>query len=227
MLDDQLVKIHSNFSILNGVRLLDSLEKNNSRLRELLDPSNKLGSVKVTRKDTAWAKVFGNIRQHASILHTVLQKGWNCTCQSPHPGGLRLQKRTAGEWSSQFNMTFVVPAEALNKVCREVIIRTREIEPEANISHTTFLQSSSVQNQYPHGINNRNFDFKPIPQLDEMQPKVPAPPLRPSLFKSLGNDFKHKDSHKAGEQARSSTSVSSTTETECLTHDVQARYGML
>src|ERR1700728_2732930 len=95
MWSDQLDKVHSNFSI-NGVRLLDSLENNNRRLQELLDPGNKLDNVKVTRKNTAWAKVFENIRQHASILHTVLKKGWNCSCQRPHLEGLQLQKRTVG-----------------------------------------------------------------------------------------------------------------------------------
>ena len=118
-------------------------------------------------------------------------------------------------------MTFIVPAEAINKVCREVMIRTREIEPEATISHPTFLQSSPAQALYPHEINNGNFDSKPVPQLDEMKPKVSALPLRPSLVKSLSTGFKHKDIHKAGEQARSSTNVSSTTETRCLTQDVE------
>jgi hypothetical protein len=225
MWNDQLEKVHSNFRI-NGVRLLDSLESNNRSLQELLDPGNKLDNVKVTRKNTAWAKVFENIRQHASILHTVLKKGWNCSCQSPHPGGLRLQKRTTGGWSSEFNMTFVVPAEALNNVCREVIISTKGGEPEENISNTTLLQSFQEHSSYPDGLCNDNLDLRPLPQLNEMQPTVSPPALRPSLLKSFSTGFGHKESHKAGEQARSRTIVSSKMETEHLLHDVQPRYGM-
>lgn len=226
MWNDQLDKVHSNF-IINSVRILSSLENNNRILQELLDPSNKLDSVKVTRKNTAWAKVFESIRQHASILHAALKKGWNCSCQSPHPGGLQLQKRTTGGCLSQFNMTFVVPAEAVNKVCREVIISIKENEPLESVSHTTFLQSSSGQASCPDELSNPNFDLRPLPQLHEMQRTVPPPLLRPSLVKSYTTGFGYKDSLNEGEQARSNTSVSSKTETECLLHDVQPRYGLV
>lgn len=222
MWDDQLAKIHLNFSILNGVRLLDSLEKNNYRLQELLNTSNKFDSVNVTRKNTAWAKVFGSIRQHASILHTVLKKGWNCSCQSPHRGGLRLQTRTTGGWSSQFNMTFVVPAEALDNVCREVTVSAKENEPEEKISNPPFSRSFSGQAPYLDGLSNADSDLRPFPHINKMQRTEPQPHLRLSLVKRTG--FRHKDSHKAGEQARSSTSVPGTTEIECLPHDIQSRY---
>jgi hypothetical protein len=123
-------------------------------------------------------------------------------------------------------MTFVVPAEALNNVCREVVISTKENEPGENISHTTFLQSFSVHSSYPDEPGNPNLDIGLFPQLHELQRAAPPSPLRPSLVKSFSTGFGHKDSSEAGEQARNSTSVSSTTETKYQLHDVQPRYGL-
>lgn len=103
----RLKRIHLSFS-KKGTKTLTLLETQNRKLRELLDSSDKLDTLKIKRKDTTWGTIFECIRRHASSLHMALTNGWQCDCASPHSAGLRLQHRTTGGWSSSFNMSFAV-----------------------------------------------------------------------------------------------------------------------
>ena len=111
-----------------GQTILSSLEANNRRLRDLLESHDNLNSMKETKTDMTWAKVFENIRCHARSLHTALKRGWNCTCVSPHVAALRLQQRPKDNWSPDFNVVFSAPSEIKIpvKVRREVVITIRE-----------------------------------------------------------------------------------------------------
>lgn len=88
------------------------------RFRDLLDvlderigTSGKQEQRKVSN-DTTWAKIFECIRTQALSLHAALKNGWKCTCEVPHLTSLQLQRRTTGEWSSQFILTFLPPTDS-------------------------------------------------------------------------------------------------------------------
>jgi hypothetical protein len=121
--------------------------------------------MKAIRKDVTWANIFESIKRHASSLHSALKKGWACNCKDPHVARLRLQKRTAGGWSSDFNVGFHVRNEAARTVViwREVMIsiRTKDggetelLETHANLDVRQDLTQL-----------RRNFKPKPAPQLN-------------------------------------------------------------
>jgi len=212
--NDQLGRVHSNF-ITNGARVLELLEGNNRQLQELLEPKDKLNIVKVTRKDIKWSKIFENIRQNASSLHAVLQNGWNCGCQSPHQGGLRLQKRDIGEASPHFNVTFVAPTEALNNVYREVIIKIKEEHRMQSVTHPAILQSLSVLESKLGSPSYHSASIIPYFQPTIMPFTTSPTALRSTLHNPFSIEFADQYTKKVGQPARRYTKMQSTTGTQC------------
>ncbi|KAF7874805.1 hypothetical protein EAF04_001979 [Stromatinia cepivora] len=143
--DYQLKRIRYSFSE-KGPKAIETLEKHNRKLQELLDSNDKLHSMK-SGKDTAWAKIFECIGNHAQSLHTAIQDGWNCDCHEPHKVALRLQQRTTGDWPSLFNLSFEYP-EALKKIAhpprerRELVISVKSISSQSNSPSNSFLHPS-------------------------------------------------------------------------------------
>jgi len=111
-----------------GPDTIESLGKNNQKLRGLLDvldqkiAAGKTEQTTALSKDTTWAKIFECIRTQASSLHSALQNGWKCSCEVPHLAKLQLQERTTGEWSSSFTMAFASP-----EICKKVQFYQRKL----------------------------------------------------------------------------------------------------
>ncbi len=211
-------RVRSNFDN-NANRIWQSLLFNNGKLRGLLDPSSRFESIQSTRKGTTMAKVFENIRHHASSLHKALQKGWNCDCYGSHPGGLRLQKRTTGAWSSQLNVAVVVPAESLH-VFREVMVSIKGTGPAEGDSRATNSQSSPDRGSRLDNPNPTS-ESRLSAQPSEIS-HTGSSPLRRSFLQSHFGTWL--GSPRKSEMVRNSTSLSSTTETECLEYDGRSRY---
>ncbi|RFU33868.1 hypothetical protein B7463_g2502, partial [Scytalidium lignicola] len=150
-----------------GPETATSLERNNRKLRELLDLLDlMIGDEKVNRrkfspKDTAWAKIFECIRRHAGSLHSALSNGWKCSCNLPHVVALQLQERTTGDWSSEFALTFTSPKST--KCIRKVRITARESNT-MDISSPTRPELTPAPEWYLDKLRN-NFETKSLPKV--------------------------------------------------------------
>ncbi|TAQ86665.1 hypothetical protein B7494_g5026 [Chlorociboria aeruginascens] len=176
--DYQLKRIRLSFS-KRGTETVALLEMHNRKLRELLDSSDKLESMKAatTRKDTTWANVFDCIRKHAGSLHSAIKNGWQCSCESPHLAALRLQKHSTTDWTSQFNMSFTVPPKiAAPQSRREVVIGIKEITTPIN------PPDQSIKNPIPHEevyLDKLRRDFEP--KTTSQTSSLSRPILPPSV----------------------------------------------
>ncbi|KAM3076486.1 hypothetical protein ACMFMG_007298 [Clarireedia jacksonii] len=139
--DYQLKRIRYSFN-KKGTKAVEALERHNRKLRELLDSNDKLENMKSGRKDTAWAKIFECIRDHAKSLHTAIRDGWNCDCREPHNVALRLQPRSKGDWSSSFNVSFEYP-ESLKADAPKHQER-RELVINLKLANTQIIQQPDI-----------------------------------------------------------------------------------
>ncbi|KAM0310637.1 hypothetical protein ACHAO8_007936 [Botrytis cinerea] len=172
--DYQLKRIRHSFS-KRGTITIETLEKHNRKLRELLDSTDRLDSMKSAKRDTALANIFGCIRRHAQSLHTALKDGWNCDCQEPHKVSLRLQQRTTGEWSSLFNLLFEYPKDVKGVAhapheWRELVVSAKPANTQINSHVDHFLHPSAAlvgreklrQNFEPKSTPEVNITTNPI-----------------------------------------------------------------
>lgn len=181
--DYQLKRIHLSFS-KKGTRTVDSLKSHNKALKELLDTTEKLGSMKAKRKDTTWANVFECIRRHASSLHAALRAGWSCQCTS-HIASLRLEPRKIGGWDSNFNVAISSLAGAQNAVRREVVISVKREVKTVVLSSVTASKSNRLGESELGGTLRglpqlrQNFETRSSTQVDVI--------TRPILSTSISN----------------------------------------
>jgi hypothetical protein len=226
--DFQLKRIRLSFS-KKGVKTLAELEAHNRKLRELLDSSDKLDSVKAIRRDTRWATVFEGIRQHASSLHTALTNGWHCDCEAPHLAALRLQRRATGDWSSTFNMSFTISKEPKVMkpagVRREVIISIRRDMNSTESFSPKRPNPTPVRDQYPNDLRQNlsdlrhNFGSKSSPQVNNSsRPTSPTSISSPSASSKSGAGH-----YFAKSDADKSAAVANANETKPLLEDSQSR----
>lgn len=146
------------------MRTLESFETYNRKLRELLDSSDKLESLKVTRKDTSWGNVFETIRKHAIDLHTAVKRSWRCDCSTPHQGDLHLQCRNStSDEPVTFHMASDVPAPTNSAIIsrREVMIKLRKKEDASSRTPSPSIASQASSTDYLR----RNFEHKSSSQL--------------------------------------------------------------
>lgn len=222
--DYQLKRLRLSFS-KKGIKTLDSLETYNRKLRELLDSSDKLGSLKVTRKDTSWGNVFESIRQHATSLHTAIKRSWNCSCNTTHQGDLQLQCRSTGDWGSTFHMSFswddtVSPPN----ICRRgVAITTRKREHEVPNSRAP-SPSFSVESSMTYTDHlRRNFESKSSSQLSVASRPILTPSASSSSVSSSQSSFMDIFSRSDSGQS-ANTSVSCINGTEIVLTESSSRY---
>lgn len=215
-MDYQMHRLRHSFSA-HGPRTVESLKSHNRTLRELLDSSEKVYSMKAKLKDTTWADIFEAIRKHATSVHAALRSGWSCQC-APHTASLRLEQRKTGDWESSFNLAFGVPQDTQVIVRRKVTIKVRKDKTET--TETTATRCSAPEgvmrdtpNKTQAGLNalRQNFESKSTSQIDVIsRPLLPTSASTPDPISSYS--------------IRSMLKNTSSNRTDCLVKDAITRY---
>lgn len=87
------------FALGKSVRakLFSEIASYNTRLRELLDTSDEIETIRSTRRDlqgSASVKGISKFWNHANNIFRLLQKAWGCECSPVHHVNIMLQHRT-------------------------------------------------------------------------------------------------------------------------------------
>ncbi|TGO46730.1 hypothetical protein BCON_0310g00080 [Botryotinia convoluta] len=141
--DYQLKRIRHSFS-KRGSITIETLEKHNRKLRELLDSTDKL--------DKGTRKVYTRLSKTGGI---VIVESLS----------LRLQQRTTGDWSSLFNLLFEYP-EDIKRAARapyerrELVVSAKPASAQINSHVDHFLHPSAAV--VGREKLRRNFESKPI-----------------------------------------------------------------
>lgn len=92
-------------------KLIDDLALYNSRLRELLDSSDRLAASRQRRKKRSGTNLkMAGFWEHAKNIYDLLKNAWCCDCSSLHKANLLLQYRTDPE--VELSVSFVYSLEA-------------------------------------------------------------------------------------------------------------------
>lgn len=87
--------------------LIAQMRGDNQKLRDLLEQSEKVASLKVSKASAVYSKALKAMLQywrHADRIYTLVSQSWECACRKKHHAHLWLQHRE----SSMFEFTFLV-----------------------------------------------------------------------------------------------------------------------
>ena len=87
--------------------LIAQMRGDNQKLRDLLEQSEKVASLKVSKAPAVYSRALKAMLQywrHADRIYTLVSQSWECACRKKHHAHLWLQHRE----SSMFEFTFLV-----------------------------------------------------------------------------------------------------------------------
>lgn len=114
-LEYHLQRIRFSFNKTPRNKLLDELEKYNTKLRQLLDSSDRLAVSRHPSKRSRSGLSNTSLRfwHHAKSLHALLHRAWSCNCKSLHYASLFLQHLISPDVGLKIQFNFSRRAEPL------------------------------------------------------------------------------------------------------------------
>lgn len=138
-LEYQLQRIRFTYNKSSRNKFLDNLASNNSRLRELLQSSDRLAAARQRRRKSSAVPKMSSFWQHARNIFYLLRNVWCCECSASHHANVILQV-PASTTDVEMRVSFLFSSDtsiqsAAPWVCQKTTIKVanENVEPKLTV----------------------------------------------------------------------------------------------